>query len=71
MDSLDSQTEGETDDPIRRWYTKMEYRNLQILRCVVPWGVQSSEHGGIDFWQGRLGSDLVDQAVATLVEELQ
>ncbi|WP_135806922.1 type II toxin-antitoxin system PemK/MazF family toxin [Halorussus marinus] len=38
---------------------------------IVPWGVQSIDHEDIDFWQGRLASDLVDEAVAALVEELQ
>jgi len=38
---------------------------------IVPWGVQSIDHADIDFWQGRLESDLVDEAVAALVEELQ
>ena len=38
---------------------------------IVPWGVQSIAQEDIDFWQGRLDSDLVDQAVAALVEELQ
>jgi len=37
---------------------------------IVPWGVQSIDHEDIDFWQGRLDSDLVDEAVAALVEEL-
>jgi mRNA-degrading endonuclease toxin of MazEF toxin-antitoxin module len=38
---------------------------------IVPWGVQSIDYENIDFWQGRLDSDLIDQAVAALVEELQ
>lgn len=38
---------------------------------IVPWGVQSIDHEDIDFWQGRLESDLVDDAVAALVEELR
>jgi hypothetical protein len=38
---------------------------------IVPWAVQSIGHEDIDFWQGRLDSDLVDGAVASLVEELQ
>jgi len=38
---------------------------------IVPWGVQSIDHEDIDFWQGRLDSDLVDEAVAELVDELQ
>ena len=38
---------------------------------IVPWGVQSIDYEDIDFWQGRLDSDLIDQAAAALVEELQ
>jgi mRNA-degrading endonuclease toxin of MazEF toxin-antitoxin module len=38
---------------------------------IVPWGVQSIDDQDIDFWQGRLESDLVDEAVTALVEELQ
>ncbi|AAG18655.1 hypothetical protein VNG_0015H [Halobacterium salinarum NRC-1] len=37
---------------------------------IVPWGVQSIAHEDIDFWQGRLDSALVDEAVAALVEGL-
>jgi hypothetical protein len=38
---------------------------------IVPWGVQSINHEDTDFWQGRLDSDLVDEAAAALIEELQ
>ncbi|MFD1685041.1 type II toxin-antitoxin system PemK/MazF family toxin [Halobellus litoreus] len=38
---------------------------------VVPWGVQSIDREDIDFWQGRLEPDLVDEAVAALVDELR
>ena len=38
---------------------------------IVPWGVQSIDHEDIDFWQGLLAGDLVDEAVAALVEELR
>ncbi len=38
---------------------------------IVPWGVQSVAQEDIDFWQGRLHSDLVDEAVAALVAELE
>jgi mRNA interferase MazF len=38
---------------------------------VVPWGVQSIDHEDIDFWQGRLDNELIEQAVATLVDEIQ
>jgi len=38
---------------------------------IVPWGVQSIDHEDIDFWQGHLAGDLVDEVVAALVEELR
>ncbi|SDX75069.1 hypothetical protein SAMN04487946_102115 [Halobellus clavatus] len=38
---------------------------------IVPWGVQSIDHEDIDFWQGCLAGDLVDETVAALGEELQ
>ncbi|MDS0222478.1 type II toxin-antitoxin system PemK/MazF family toxin (plasmid) [Haloarcula sp. NS06] len=38
---------------------------------IVPWGVQSIDHEDIDFWQGRLETNLVDEAVAALAEELR
>jgi hypothetical protein len=38
---------------------------------IVPWGVQSIGHGDIDFWQGHLAGDLVDETVAVLVGELR
>lgn len=38
---------------------------------IVPWGVQSVDREDIDLWQGRLESELVDEAVAALVEELR
>jgi len=38
---------------------------------IVPWAVQSIDQEDIDFWQGRLDRDFVDQAVAALVKELQ
>ncbi|SDR34797.1 type II toxin-antitoxin system PemK/MazF family toxin [Natronobacterium texcoconense] len=38
---------------------------------IIPWGVQSIDHGDIDFWQGRLKESLVDEAVSALVDELQ
>ena len=38
---------------------------------IVPWGVQSIDHEDIDYWQGRLERDLVDEAVAALSEELR
>ncbi len=38
---------------------------------IVPWGVQSIDHEDIDFWQGRLRNEPVDDAVAVLIEELR
>ena len=38
---------------------------------IVPWGVQSIDIEDIDFWQGRVESDRVDEAVAALIGELQ
>lgn len=38
---------------------------------IAPWSVQSIDRADVDFWQGRLRSELVDQAVAALVDELQ
>lgn len=38
---------------------------------IVPWGVQSIDWEDIDFWQGRLESDLVEEAVAALINELR
>jgi hypothetical protein len=38
---------------------------------IVSWGVQSIDHEDIDFWQGQVESELVDEAVAALAEELQ
>lgn len=38
---------------------------------IVPWGVQSIDKEDIDFWQGRVDSGVVDEAVAVLLEELQ
>lgn len=37
---------------------------------IAPWGVQSIGHEDIEFWQGRLDSELVEQVVAALVAEL-
>jgi len=36
---------------------------------IVPWAVQSIDQEDIDFWQGRLDRDFVDQAVAALVKK--
>ena len=33
-------------------------------------GIQSIDQADIDFWQGRLRGELVDDAVAVLVDEL-
>lgn len=38
---------------------------------IVPWGVQSVAREDIDFWQGRVRSGLVDEAVDALVDELR
>lgn len=38
---------------------------------IVPWGVQSVGHEDIDFWQGRLTGEVVDEAITVLIEELQ
>lgn len=38
---------------------------------IVPWSVQSIAHRDIDRWQGRLESDVVDDAVAALISELR
>jgi mRNA-degrading endonuclease toxin of MazEF toxin-antitoxin module len=59
--------EGLIEIPEERWIrggTPAESR-------IVPWSVQSIDRVDIDFWQGRLESALVDEAVAALVEELQ
>ncbi len=37
---------------------------------VVPWAVQSIDRADIDFWQGRLDGDVVDEAISALVDEL-
>ena len=38
---------------------------------IAPWGVQSIDREEIDFWQGRLDTELVDTAVTALVDELR
>ena len=38
---------------------------------IVPWGVQSIGDDDIDFWQGRLEDEVVDEAVVALVEEIR
>ena len=38
---------------------------------IAPWGVQSIDHEDVDFWQGRVESTVVDEAVAALVDELR
>ncbi|EJN57659.1 type II toxin-antitoxin system PemK/MazF family toxin [Halogranum rubrum] len=37
---------------------------------VVPWGVQSIRSGDIDYWQGTLDDELIDDAVQSLIEYL-
>jgi len=61
-----SWTDGLIDVPADRWLrggTPAESR-------IVPWGVQSIDRDDIDFWQGRLDDDIVDEAVAALADEL-
>ncbi|WP_281271312.1 hypothetical protein [Haloplanus salinus] len=36
---------------------------------TVSWGVHPIDHEDVDFWQGCLDSDPVNEAVAALVEE--
>jgi hypothetical protein len=38
---------------------------------IVPWSVQSIDFEDIDFWQGRLADELVDDATTALVDELR
>ena len=38
---------------------------------IVPWGVQSISREDIDFWQGNLADDIVDNATIALVDELR
>ena len=38
---------------------------------IVPWSVQSIGHEDIDFWQGRLADDIVDNATTALVKEFR
>ncbi|SDK12104.1 hypothetical protein SAMN05216226_1203 [Halovenus aranensis] len=38
---------------------------------VVTWGVQSIGQEDIDFWQGRLADELVDNVTNALVDELR
>ncbi|ELZ36115.1 hypothetical protein C471_14937 [Halorubrum saccharovorum DSM 1137] len=56
--------------PDRRSSWELLRGGIPDVSRIVPWGVQSIDHEDIDFWHGRLDSDLVDEAVAALVEEL-
>lgn len=38
---------------------------------IVPWGVQSIGQEDVNFWQGRIEGDPLDEAVDALVEELR
>lgn len=38
---------------------------------IVPWGLHSPGTDDLDFWQGRLRQDVVDDAVATLFEYVE
>lgn len=37
---------------------------------IVPWSVTSIDHDDLDFWQGRLRSAVVDEAVDSLTQYL-
>ncbi len=37
---------------------------------IVPWSVISIDHADLDFWQGRLRSSVVDDAVDSLTQYL-
>lgn len=37
---------------------------------IVSWGVQSIGSGDVDYWQGTLAVDFVDDAVQSLVDYL-
>ena len=57
--------DGPTDVPRESW---LRDRVPDVSR-TVPWGVHPIEHEDVDFWQGCLDSDPVNEAVAALVEE--
>jgi mRNA interferase MazF len=59
--------DGLIDIPEENWL----YGGTPDESRIVPWGVQSIDHEDIEFWQGRLESNLVDEAVAVLAQELQ
>ena len=59
--------EGLVEIPPAAWLRGGTPENSRI----VPWGVQSIDHEDVDFWQGRVESVVVDDAVAALVEELR
>lgn len=37
---------------------------------IVPWSVTSLDHDDLDFWQGRLRSSVVDEAIGSLTQYL-
>lgn len=39
--------------------------------AIMPWSVNSVKHEWIDFRQGTLESDIVNQAVSTLIEYIE
>jgi len=59
--------EGLIDIPEESWLRG----GIPEVSRIVPWGVQSIDSDDIDFWQGRLGDDLVEKAVTGLVDELR
>jgi hypothetical protein len=61
-----SRVDGLTDIPGESWLRG----GIPDESRIISWGVQSTDNEDIDFWQGRLGSDLVNETVAALVEEL-
>lgn len=58
--------DGLIDIPAERWLRG----GTPAASRIVPWGVQSIDREDIDYWQGRLDDELVDRAVAALVDEL-
>ncbi|WP_436934364.1 type II toxin-antitoxin system PemK/MazF family toxin [Halovenus marina] len=59
--------EGLIEIPEERWIRG----GTPAKSRIVPWSVQSIDREDIDFWQDRLETALVDEAVTALTEELQ
>lgn len=38
---------------------------------IVPWGVQSINHNDIEYWQGRLVEEIMDEAIDQLIDYLR